>query len=94
MATKEGKAKQLEFTSTDGNKYTLQKVKPSKWLEILDKSDATGTRSRKVFYAEVLGNVVAIPGGLTVDDFDSEERGGNAELDEVITAAARFQQSK
>lgn len=90
----EAQTKQMEFTSTHGNKYTFQKVKPSKWLEILDKADATGTRNRVVFYRGVLENVVAIPGGLNVDDFDADERGGTAELDEVVLAAARFQQGK
>lgn len=95
MAEKKAQqARQMEFTSTHGNKFTFQKVKPSKWLEVLDKADATGTRNRGVFYKEVLENVVAIPGGLKVDDFDNEEYGGTAELDEVVLAAARFQQGK
>lgn len=88
------KAKQMDFESEQGNKYTFQRVKPSKWLEILDKSDAGGTRNRTVFYKEVLSNVVAIPTALSIDDFDEDGRGGNAELDEVVVAAARFQQNK
>jgi hypothetical protein len=87
-------AKTMDFTSEHGNKYTFQKVPPSKWLGILDKSDATGVRNRVVFYGEVLEHVVAIPGGLKIDDFDADDRGGIAELDEVVLAAGRFQSGK
>jgi hypothetical protein len=37
---------------------------------------------------------VAIPGGLKIDDFDADDRGGIAELDEVVLAAGRFQSGK
>jgi hypothetical protein len=84
----------MDFTSGQGNKYTFQKVPSSKWLGILDKADVTGVRNRVVFYSEVLENIVAIPGGLKIDDFDADDRGGIAELDEVVLAAGRFQSSK
>lgn len=90
-ATKE---RTKEFTSKDGNVYTFQRVKPSKWMEILDQSDdGVGRRNRVRYATLVLENVVAIPGGLTPDSFEEDGRGGYAELDEVVGAAIRFQQS-
>lgn len=90
-----------EFVSEQGNTYIFQRVTPSKWLKILDESEAGGTRSRTKLYPAILGNVVVQPGGLSVDDFDKEVyeegepvRGGFSELDEVVTAAIRFQQGK
>lgn len=87
------------FTSEAGNSYVFQRVTPSKWLKILDDSEAGGQRKRTSLYPAILANVVVQPGGLTPDDFDTDEdaevqRGGFAELDEVVTEAIRFQQGK
>lgn len=88
------------FTSEQGNVYVFQKVTPTKWLKMLDESEASGRRERARLYPAILSNVVVQPGGLTPDDFDKDPvedepvRGGFAELDEVVTAAIRFQQGK
>lgn len=90
--------KTKEFTTEFGNKFTFQKVTPSKWLKVLDDVDQNGSRSRSKLYPAVLENVVVSPAGLAPDDFDDEvnypQLGGFAELDEVVTAAIRFQQGK
>lgn len=86
--------KTMEYKSKQGNKFMFQKVTPSKWLDILDESDSGGTRSRAKLYPAVLENVVVQPSGLKPDDFEEEGRGGFYELDEVVGAAIRFQQSQ
>lgn len=88
-----------EFTSEFGNKYVFQRVTPSKWLKILDESEAGGQRSRVRLYPAVLANIVVQPAGLEPDSFETEEdaevqRGGFSELDEVVTAAIRFQRGQ
>ncbi|MEK4131989.1 hypothetical protein NYE67_20455 [Solibacillus sp. FSL W8-0474] len=82
-----------EFTSEIGNKYTFQKVKSSAWLDIMDEVEANSDKSRRHLYPAVLENVVVQP-KLKVDDFDEDGRGGYAELEEVVTAAIRFQRGK
>lgn len=86
----------MQFTSEAGNVYTFQRVLPSKWLSVLDGAEVGGQRSRVKIYPAILENVVVQPAALKVDDFEDEEgtRGGFAELDEVVTAAIRFQQGK
>lgn len=85
-------SKVKDFTSTNGNKYVLQKVSFSKWLDILDESESSGRRKRTYFYPAVLENVVVSP-SIKVDDFEEAPYGGFAELDEVVAEAIRFQQS-
>lgn len=81
-----------EFKSEFGNKYAFQKVKSSAWLDIMDEVEAAdGARGK--LYPAVLENVVVQP-KLDVDDFDEDGRGGYAELEEVVTAAIRFQRGK
>jgi hypothetical protein len=82
------------FTSTYGNNYVFQKVKPSKWLEIIDNTGNGVKRIRSLFYPAILENVVVQPSSMNVDDFEEEGRGDYAELEEVIDAALRFQQGE
>jgi hypothetical protein len=85
MATKN--KKQMEFVSKfSGEKYIFQKVSPAAWLDIMDEVNAE-KRSRKL-YDLTLENIVVQP-KKTVDDFEDF-----AELDEVVTAALRFQRGK
>ena len=78
----------LDFTSKSGEKYKFQKVKPIAWLELMDEAEVNGAPKRAKLYRAVLENVVVQP-QLTVNDFEDM-----AELDEVVTAAIRFQQGK
>lgn len=80
-----------EFTSESGEKYTFQKVRASKWLDIMDEVEANEEHRRRKLYPAVLENIVVQP-KLDVDDFD--DRGGFAELEEVVSAAIRFQRGK
>lgn len=80
-------AKVKEFTSKNGNKYTFQKVLPSAWLDIVDRTQASEGKNRAM-YGEVLENIVVQP-QMKIDDFEDF-----AELEEVVKAAIRFQQGK
>ncbi|MFD1206636.1 hypothetical protein ACFQ38_16185 [Sporosarcina contaminans] len=84
------KPKQKEFTSSQGNKYVLQTVPNSKYLEIMDESVVkdNGQPSISILYPKLLEHVVVQPNGLKVDDFDDF-----SELREVCEAALKFQQS-
>lgn len=78
-----------QFESAAGNKYTFQKVPPVEWLDILDAvEDGEKVGRRRRLYGSVLENVVVQP-KLTAEEFEEY-----AELDEVVTAAIRFQQGK
>lgn len=86
----ESKPIQKEFTSSAGNKFVFQKVKNSKYLQILDRStDADGKPLISVMYPQLLKHVVIQPQDLTVDDFETF-----AEMQEVCEAALNFQQGK
>ncbi|MFJ7891296.1 hypothetical protein ACIQYL_25025 [Lysinibacillus xylanilyticus] len=78
--------KTKEFKSTAGNDYTFQNVTNSKQAEIVD--EGTGLQG-KVLNSKMmplmLENIVVVPNGLTMDDFDTWE-----ELEEVTTAAFSF----
>lgn len=87
-------AKTMEFKSEQGNVFVFQKVLPSKWLDILDDADATGSRMRKKLYPAVLENIIVQPGALKPDDFDQEPYNGFGELEEVVVNAIRFQSNK
>jgi hypothetical protein len=82
------KPKQKEFTSEAGNKYTFQSVLPSVWARTVDRiTDKHGKLLNEQAMPAMLEHVVAEPAGLKMDDFESW-----AELEEVTTAAFRFQQ--
>lgn len=78
------------FTSeVSGTKYTFQKVAPVDWLDILD--DVEGGESkgkRRRLYGQVLEHVIVQP-KMELRDFEDF-----GEMDEVVTAAIRFQQGK
>lgn len=78
-----------EFTSKTGKKYTFQKVSPSQWAEMLDNGEIMGRIKRTIFYPSVLESVVVQPPNMKMDDFEEYE-----EMDEVVTAAIRFQSGK
>lgn len=81
--------KQMEFTSTvTGEKYIFQKVSPAAWLDIMDEVDQEKEKQRRKLYSLVLENIVVQP-KKTIEDFEEF-----AELDEVVTAAIRFQRGK
>lgn len=78
-----------EFTSKSGKKYTFQKVAPVAWLDVLDEvEDGEKKGQRRRLYGKVLENVVVQP-KMTMEEFEDF-----AEMDEVVTAAIRFQQGK
>lgn len=79
------------FTSENGHTYTFQKVSPMAWLDIMDEVEANPKHQRRTMYPKALESIVVSP-KLTVDEF--EDRGGYAELEDVITAAIRFQRGK
>lgn len=82
------KPKQKEFTSKAGNKYTFQTVLPSKWASIIDEiSDVNGKLLNAKAMPSMLENVVVVPAGLKMDDFEEW-----SELEEVTQAAFLFQQ--
>lgn len=84
------KPRQEEFTSEAGNKYTFQTVLPSKWAQIADQiTDKNGKLLNTKAMPSVLEHVVVVPSGLKMDDFEDW-----AELEEVATAAFRFQRSR
>lgn len=81
------KPRQEEHTSEAGNKYTFQTVLPSKWAQIADQiTDKNGKLLNAKAMPAVLDHVVAVPAGLTMDDFEDW-----AELEEVVMAGFRFQ---
>lgn len=83
--------KTMEFTSSYGNKFTFQRVLPSQYIKI---SKAL-REDQTLMFKLMLDNVVAVPSGLDVDDFEvSDEYYGFGELSEVATAAANFQSGK
>jgi hypothetical protein len=82
------KAKTKEFKSEAGNKYTFQSVLPSVWARVVDRiTDKHGKLLNQHAMPAMLENVVVEPAGLKMDDFEDW-----AELEEVTTAAFRFQQ--
>jgi hypothetical protein len=82
------KPKTEGFKSEAGNKYTLQSVLPSVWAKVVDQiTDKHGKLLNQKAMPAMLENVVVEPSGLKMDDFESW-----AELEEVTTAAFRFQQ--
>jgi hypothetical protein len=87
-AEKKTNSKTKEFTSEAGNKYTFQKVSPVAWLDIMDEVEAAQGKQRRTLYPKVLENIVVQP-KMTLDDFEEY-----AELEEVVTAAVRFQRGK
>lgn len=76
-----------DFVSKAGNKFKLQKVTPTQWLDILDEAEE-GKGKRRKMYAAVLENIVVQP-QMSLDDFDDF-----GELDEVVAEAIRFQSGK
>lgn len=79
--------KQKEFTSTQGNKYMFQAVRPSIWMGIADEiTNDTGKLLHAKAMPALLEHVVVQPSGLTPDDFDEW-----SELNEVTAAAFQFQ---
>jgi hypothetical protein len=86
--------RQKNYTSKSGNEYVFQKVLPSVWLEAMDDVVENGQPKRALLYPMILQNVVVVPGGLKVDDFETNGRNGYPELEEVAKAALSFQQGK
>lgn len=84
------KTRQEEFTSESGEKYTFQTVTPSHWANIVDRiTDKNGKLLNSLAMPAMLDNVVAIPTGLKMDDFEDW-----VELEEVTSAAFQFQQRR
>lgn len=77
-----------EFTSKSGEKYMFQKVRPADWLDILDEVEEEKKGKRRRLYGAALEHVVVQP-SMKLEDFEDY-----AELEEVVTAAIRFQQGK
>ena len=78
--------KQKEFESKAGNKYTFQNVQNSVQARIWDQgTDSKGKILNEKMMPLMLENVVVIPSGLTMDDFETWE-----ELSEVTGAAFNF----
>lgn len=77
-----------KFTSADGKEYTFQKVAPVEWLDILDDVEAEKKGQRRRLYGQVFEHIVVQP-KMKLTDFEDY-----AEMDEVATAAIRFQQGK
>lgn len=87
--------KTRQFTSEVKNDFTFQKVGPAEWLDLMDQVEnpQTGRPIRAKLYPVVLENIVVQP-SMKVEDFSDEPYNGYAELEEVVTAAIRFQQGK
>lgn len=82
--------RQEEFMSEAGNKYTFQTVLPSKWAQIADQiTDKHGKLLNAKAMPAILDHVVAVPGGLKMDDFEDW-----GELEEVVEAGFRFQRGR
>lgn len=80
------KAQTKEFKSEEGNSFTFQTVPNSKQAEILDKgTDFNGKVLNAKMMPLMLENVVVVPSGLKMDDFDTW-----GELEEVTNAAFSF----
>lgn len=81
---------QKEFTSEiTGNKYIFQKVTPIEWLDVLDEvEDGDKKKKRRRLYGAVCENIIVQP-KMELNDWEDF-----AEMDEVVTAAIRFQQGK
>lgn len=78
--------KTKEYTSEAGNKYTFQNVSNSKQAEIIDKgTDFNGKILNSKMMPLMLENVVVIPNGLKMDDFETW-----SELEEVTGNAFNF----
>lgn len=77
-----------EFTSSQGNKYTFQKVMPSEWIDVMDEVENNKESQRRTLYTKTLENIVVQP-KVTLDDFEDY-----GELEEVVQAANRFQRGK
>jgi ABC-type nitrate/sulfonate/bicarbonate transport system ATPase subunit len=78
-----------EFTSEkSGQKYVFQKVAPVDWLDILDEVESEKKGQRKRLYSQVFEHIVVQP-KMALTDFEDF-----GEMDEVATAAIRFQQGK
>ena len=89
--TKKKKSEQIkEFVSEiSGEKYTFQKVTPVDWLDILDDiEDGEKKGKRRRLYGQVFEHIVVKP-KMELEDFEDF-----GEMDEVATAAIRFQQGK
>ncbi len=80
--------KTKEFTSKQGNTYTFQKVDPVPWMDIMDSMEANKEQPRRTLYPKVMENIVVQP-QMKLEEFEDY-----AEMEEVITAALRFQQGK
>ncbi|MFL6557358.1 MAG: hypothetical protein ACJ8MO_14730 [Bacillus sp. (in: firmicutes)] len=77
-----------EFTSKSGQKYIFQKVAPVDWLDILDEVESSEKGKRRRLYGQVFEHIVVQP-KMALTDFEDF-----GEMDEVATAAIRFQQGK
>lgn len=77
--------KQEQYKSKAGNEYTFQTVPNSKHAEIMDDVVVAGDLKTSRIMKNMLEHVIVVPGGLTMDDFDSW-----TELDEVTGAAYKF----
>lgn len=89
------KDRSKSYTSKYGNEFKLQRVLPSQWLEIMDDCNETGVVNRSKLYKAIFENVVVVPSGLKVDDFETmDEYNGYGEMEEVAREAIKFQQGK
>jgi hypothetical protein len=80
---------QKEFKSEiSGKTFIFQKVTPVAWLDIMDEVEATKEKKSRKLYGEVMENIVVSP-KMGLEDFEDF-----AEMDEVVTAAIRFQRGK
>lgn len=78
--------KMQEKVTINGTEYTFQKVLPREWLRMRDRcKNKHGMPIEEKLYDEVLKHIVVSP-KKTLDDFTDV-----AELEEVVTAAIRFQ---
>lgn len=78
--------KTKDFTSKAGNEYKFQTVMNSKQAEIIDMGTGLGGKIlNSKMMPQMLDNVVVVPSGLKMDDFDTWE-----ELEEVTNAAFNF----
>ena len=95
MPEKKTVEKHKDFESKFGNKYKFQRVGAAHWLDIMDdaEDENTGRPKRSKLYPVILEHIVVSP-TMTLEDFDKEGYGGTGELEEVVSAATRFQQGK
>lgn len=78
----------MNFTSKSGKVYVFQKVAPMGWLDIMDDVDNNSDRKRRTLYVAVMENIVVQP-KMSVEQFTDY-----AELEEVVTAATKFQRGQ